>query len=63
MQIKIEFSTENAAFEDDPGREIFRILAKAQLKIAAHESTGYSHQKHKLLDVNGNTVGYVEVLT
>jgi hypothetical protein len=49
--VKIEFSTDNAAFEDDFGGEVERILCW----IA--EQVKYDRTGGNIRDLNGNTVG------
>ena len=51
MKIKIEFSTDNAAFDDDAGPEIHRILQAIRMDIS-HGGTG-----SQIRDLNGNTIG------
>ena len=51
MKIKIEFSTDNAAFDDDAGPEIHRILQHVCLDI--REGLICS----PIRDINGNTIG------
>jgi hypothetical protein len=53
--IRIEFDTDNAAFEDFP-RESARILRNAADRIESGAMIGPLH------DLNGNKVGYFEVL-
>lgn len=66
MKIKIEFSTDNAAFEDSPS-EIHFVLAqiarKVQSQVARAEGClcTAAEADDKLLDSNGNTVGSVEI--
>lgn len=50
--IKILIETENAAFEE--GEEICRILRKLANDLEEGKNV------EKLLDINGNQVGYVE---
>jgi hypothetical protein len=54
--IRVEFDTDNAAFDNDLGVEADRILCDAGRRIAAGASIG------PLLDINGNKVGFFEVL-
>jgi hypothetical protein len=66
MKIKIEFDTNNAAFEGDLFKEVGQVFAQAQRKLAAQLARSPSLCKHpesvdKLLDTNGNTVGSLEV--
>jgi hypothetical protein len=51
--IKIEFKTDNAAFDDMPGLEVARILRAlaAKLESATGATNGPIH------DTNGNRVG------
>lgn len=56
MTYRIEIKTDNAAFEDDPGYEVARILRKLADRV---ESEGLDQVR--LMDINGNCVGSVEV--
>jgi len=58
MKIRIEFDTDNAAFEDNP-LEIRDVLEQASNKAASLMISGSG--KLGLRDSNGNTVGTVEV--
>ena len=67
MNIKIEIDCRNAAIHDDPIGEITRILATVPEKLATQlehdgrcicEALEFSN---KLMDINGNTVGIMEV--
>ena len=49
--VRIEFETENAAFEDGGREEITRILLRLIQKIGAGLEAG------SILDVNGNRIG------
>jgi hypothetical protein len=49
-QVRIEFATDNAAFEDYPG-ERDRLVRKAITRNRNGETYG------RLMDTNGNTVG------
>ena len=51
MKIKIEFSTDNAAFNDDAGLEIRYVLQSVALNITAAYTSG------PIRDSNGNTIG------
>ena len=55
MNITITLNTDNAAFEDDPGAEVARILKRlaGELEGVTLDAGDYA----KLLDSNGNTVG------
>ena len=55
FSLKIE--TDNAAFENDTGREIARILWKLARYIENEPLRGLDHNSGKLHDINGNTVG------
>lgn len=56
MTITIKIKTDNAAFEDNTGGEIARILRRY-----ADEIDGMEPEEAKLLDYNGNTVGSVTI--
>lgn len=51
MAFKMEFSTGNAAFEEDGNYEIARILRKVADQVILGETEGIAR------DINGNTVG------
>ena len=57
--VHIKIKTDNAAFTDDPGREVGRILHKlAEQFEAEHYEPG---DLAPLMDYNGNSVGTVKV--
>ena len=61
MQLRITIDTDNAAFEDDPG-ELGRILRDAGERLDLHlEHAPDTTFSCKLRDVNGNTVGQVNL--
>ena len=53
--IRLLIDTRNAAFEDYPNREVARILRELSERI----DEGVFPEK--LIDINGNTVGYVHI--
>jgi hypothetical protein len=57
MKLTIELDLDNAAFEDAPMTEAARILRRLATTL---ESYGPEHDS-RLLDRNGNTVGYAKV--
>jgi hypothetical protein len=58
VQITITINTDNAAFNGDPAPEVARIL----YAFAHQLSDGLMNlAPRKLRDINGNTVGQVEV--
>ena len=57
MTITIRLKTDNAAFEDDRGAEVARIVLEAVVPMLEHGELG----KSLLYDANGNTVGSVTV--
>lgn len=59
-KLRIELDCSNSAFEGAPGYEVSRILKTI---IKATESGNLADLNGKrLMDVNGNTVGKVEVI-
>lgn len=56
-RVTIEFETGNAAFEDSPTEEIALILERLAKKFREDGDL----DGHRLLDTNGNTVGYVRI--
>ena len=53
MAFTLTIATDNAAFEDDEGAEVARILREA-----ADAVEGDADQVGPLFDVNGNRVGF-----
>ena len=58
MNITITLNTDNAAFEDDPGAEVARILRRLANDLALQCQDGTTN----LRDVNGNKVGICEIV-
>lgn len=56
MGLKIEFETDNAAFDDAPEIEAARILRDLADKLESH---GH-YLSMNVRDVNGNTIGRIE---
>lgn len=52
---KIEFSTENAAFDEYGDAEVSRILEEIAHKVRC----GYDHGT--IIDINGNKIGFWEM--
>jgi len=52
---KLEFSTDNAAFEDDPAGEVADILVDIRSKVMSGRKAG------RIMDSNGNKVGSWEM--
>ena len=67
MKIKIEIDCENDALHNDPEGELRRILGMVPNKILKQlERDGRciceaKESSDKLLDINGNTVGFVKL--
>jgi hypothetical protein len=62
--VKIEFTTDNAAFDDDPAGEVARVLHELAFKINDRQWTeeeSRSTQQFPLFDINGNTVGSCKI--
>lgn len=60
MKITIEFSTNNASWEDDPRREAAHIIYTAHGML--HTQIGYPNpdgRSEKIIDANGNTIGTI----
>ena len=51
---EVVFNTDNAAFTDDPGAEIARILRE----VADHYEDHVSGDVFRIWDINGNRVGF-----
>lgn len=58
MTVKLTIKTDNAAFEDQSGMEVARILREAAGKV--ENWPGYSEFAIGLRDFNGNKVGEME---
>ncbi len=59
MKATIKIEMDNAAFEEENGREIARILRKLAARVENQNvMDGY---QFPLIDVNGNKVGTVEI--
>lgn len=64
MKLTIEIAMDNAAFEDQPLHEVDRILASVYAKLSAsleRVKCGSDSDEEKLLDINGNTVGFMKL--
>jgi hypothetical protein len=64
MKAIIDFSTDTAAFEDDPEGEAIYILDQVRDAIVARLTVELSfadrgHAPTKLMDTNGNSIGEV----
>lgn len=60
---RITINTDNAAFEDDPAAEVARILHHEADRIEAFRpSFEHATEGDGVLDINGNTVGTLEIL-
>jgi len=58
MTILIEICCDNAAFENEPGREIARILCRLAYDFGRWDGAVYP-EVPQLRDINGNAVGKV----
>ena len=54
--ITIKINTENAAFENK-GMELKRIFEK----LAYQAENGELYDGKKIMDINGNSIGYIEI--
>jgi hypothetical protein len=54
---KLEIETDNAAFEDDLGGEVARILRDAADTVEYSLSPQPDKANYKVMDINGNTCG------
>lgn len=63
MKATITISMDNAAFEEDAGAELSRILQDAAKKVQDFRTTDLDSydRYHNLKDVNGNTVGKLAI--
>ncbi len=55
MTARIEIKMDNAAFDDAPATELWRILRELSERV--YEGCG----THPLKDINGNTVGHFTI--
>lgn len=55
MKYVIEINVDGAAFDENPGYEINRILSFVQMRVS--DLSGQIPHEPKLKDSNGNTVG------
>ena len=68
MKITIEVDTDTAAFEDNQFREVNRIIQ--QVGDYAYEHMLYpnyqldrnNNKGHKIVDINGNTIGKFKIV-
>lgn len=60
MKITITINTDNAAFEDESGSEVARILRELCNEIEGRDILG-NDDGTNLRDINGNRVGVMEV--
>ena len=63
--IRIQIKTENAAFADNPAHEVARILRRVAVVLEEAEDCGDAQGCNGmgLRDINGNTVGTLEIPT
>lgn len=62
MKIKIEITCDNAAFDDQPGLEVARLLRKLADGIEQYpDADDFLDVSTRLLDINGNHVGNATV--
>ena len=61
MKLIITIDTSNAAFDPNPAIEVARILENWAMKIGEEGHPFWQPEEIALRDVNGNTVGKVEV--
>lgn len=61
MKIKITIDCGNAAFDPEPSYEVARILSKIARLIREDECPLTVWDNESLNDINGNTVGRIEV--
>ena len=62
MNITISINCDNAAFHPMPGYEISRILSDLAQQLDGDLADQEGEVRRPLLDINGNRVGYFEVL-
>jgi len=65
MKLTISVNLDNDAFQNEDGdlshAEISAVLRQAQSRLLLMSACGGEMLKVRLLDSNGNTVGYVEL--
>jgi len=64
MKLQIEIKCDNAIFDEDPFGEIHRLMDGAIGKMVrwCFGSGKLCSGKAKLMDINGNAVGFVKVV-
>lgn len=60
-EITITINTENAAFEDSPGREVARILSEQAHRFYSLADMAHLEDGATLFDINGNLCGSVTI--
>ena len=58
MKVKIEICCDNAAFDENAGLEVCRILHELSRNICVV----HGGMKDTIKDINGNTVGFIKVV-
>jgi hypothetical protein len=62
MKVKIEFSCDNAAFDDEYfAVEVANVLMRCQRKLLGMRA-GIDYGSRPLFDSNGNTIGSVKLI-
>lgn len=62
MKVSITIDCDNAGFEESPAGEVARILRKLADDMTHYERlNGEMEDRRTLRDINGNTVGQMEV--
>jgi hypothetical protein len=56
MKCRIEIDMDNAAFDEEPGYELTRILYELSRGI------DISTKEKRIRDINGNTVGSIKII-
>jgi len=60
MKLRIEIDLGNAAFDVVPENEVCRLLHEASVRVSEY---GIQKAAGRLLDINGNTCGKVEIIS
>lgn len=61
MKATIDISMDNAAFEENGGAELARILRKYANYVKDYATLNDVDCNHDLVDINGNKVGTVKI--
>lgn len=61
MKLTLTLSVDNAAFAENGGHEVARILREAAAELNAEKEIWLVDGIRRLWDINGNRIGYLTV--